>query len=291
MQRIFPILLFNLFTVTPVWAATLYDASLGTLPGAQSWVSFAETGSSITYENTATRITTTNSFGLRTGVSSELTAGGLFQHPLMPVFIRADGFEISFSLQILSEAHSATRDDNNDGLLDRAGFSVIALSQDLSGIEIAFFTDKIWVYEDDKKNPADKFTQAENVALDTTKFTDYKLVGSENGYTLFADGINILSGPWRTYHPSGVSPFTDPYDNPSFLFFGDNTQSASSDVLLGDISVVVGPFPEPEASLYPVPIPPKLLAIFFVATLFNAISTLSNQHYQRKCAHVQVEKT
>lgn len=275
MRRIILVLLCKVFSVSPVIAVTLYDASLGTVPAAQSWISFAETGSTIVYENSATRITTTNNFGLRSGVSSELTAGGLFQHPLMPILDRHNEFDVRFSLQILSETHNVNRDDNNDGLLDRAGFSVIILSQDLRGIEIGFFVDKIWAYEDDKTNAGDKFTQAESVLFDATQLTNYRLVGSAGGYTLYADGVNILSGPWRIYHPSGVSPFTDPYDNPSFLFFGDNTQSASSDVLLGTISVALGPFAEPVPSPYAVPVPPLALMMMLGGIMLSAVKKIS----------------
>ena len=267
----------SILSARSVLAVTLYDASLGTLPSEQSWVSFSNPGG-ITYQGTMTRMTTTPNYGDVGVVSTELTFGGLARHPLMPVLNIADGFEVSFSLQILSESHNMSRDDNNDGLLDRAGFSVLILSTDLRGIEIAFFIDKIWAYEDDKTNAGDKFTQAENAVFDTTKFVRYKLVGSEGGYSLFADGVNILSGHWRTYHPSGVDPFKNPYDNPSSLFFADNTQSAASDILLGDISVEIGPFPAPHL----VPIPISMLVILNGALLIIASRFLSQRGYREK---------
>jgi hypothetical protein len=39
----------------------------------------------------------------------------------------------------------------------------------------------------------------------------------------------------RNYNPSGLSLLVDPYNNPSFLFFGDDTTSADSHVALGRI--------------------------------------------------------
>jgi hypothetical protein len=263
MQRFLFLIIIQSLCAGSAAAINLYDASLGSVPSLQDWVSFNEPGSTITSTGTAASINTSSSFDLRAGVSSELTFGGLFEHPLMPVLDRHEGFYLEFSLQVLSETHNLNRDDNNDGLLDRAGFSVITLSQELLGVELAFFEDKIWAYEDGMDNAADQFTQAENIAFDTTVLTDYRLEGASDGYALFANDINILSGDWRNYNPSGVSALTNPYDNPSFLFLGDNTTSASAEVLIGDIDVVTGPFvAQPSPVPVPVPLPAPALMLF-----------------------------
>lgn len=276
MQRTLLFLILHLLAIAPVAAVVLYDATLGTLPSSQSWLYLRNpnVGATISHSGATTNLKSTGSFGISGGIFTELPLFGILQHPMMPVLDKADGFEVRFSLQVLTEAHSMGRDDNNDGLLDRAGFSIITLSEDLAGIEVAFFENKIWVYEDGQTNIADQFTQAESVPFDTTVFTNYKLVGSPGGYALFANGVNILSGTWRTYAPSGVSTNVDPYDNPSFLFLGDNTGSASSNVLVGDISVVVGPFENAEISPTQVPIPIGVLAILFCSVLVRAVKKL-----------------
>ena len=232
----------------------LYDGSLGTLPNAQSWLALGTGTFQVpTHTGQGTNIDTSADANAQFGYFSEDPLFGTAQHPLLPTLSRQDGFEVSFSLQIISEDH-ALRDDNGDGKYDRAGFSAIVISDDLFGLELGFFDDKVWAYEDGQTNPADLFTQAEGALIDTTQLIDYRLRGDTNGYTLFANEVNILSGDWRQYSASPLFP----YDNPSSLFFGDDTTSASSNVLLADIAVELGPFPEPT----PVPIPPAALMMF-----------------------------
>ena len=232
---------------------TLYDSTLGNTPDQQSWLGGGDGNFAVpVYNSSGTLLDTTADYDARFGYFSEDPLFGSGQHPQLPVLSRQLGFEVSFSLQVINESH-ALRDDNDDGKYDRAGFSLILISSDLAGIELGFFEDKIWAYEDGLTNSTNLFTQAESVALDTTQFNDYTLRGNEMGYSLFLDGSRVLSGDWRTYN----SNWTYPYDNPSSLFFGDNTKSASSQVVLGDISVETGPFPPPT----PVPLPPAAILI------------------------------
>lgn len=227
---------------------TLYDPSAGTLPGNQGWLPFVITPSTQTNNGTTLNLNTTANRGSQSGYFSESPTDGSLQHPLMPVLDRSTGYIVKWQLQVLSEGHN-TRDDNGDGLDDRAGFSVIAISEDLRGLEIGFFENRIWAYAGAGEGTNSRFTQAEGVDFDTTNsLTNYELSVNNNSYELFANGSSILSGNLRNYNPSGVNATLDPYDNPSFLFFGDDTGSADSNVLIGTIAVQT--VPEPSTLLF-----------------------------------------
>jgi hypothetical protein len=190
-------------------------------------------------------LNTTGNRSIASGYFSEDPFDGAPQHPQMPVLDRLSGYTISFQLQMISEGHN-TRDDNGDNKDDRAGFSVIAISQDLLGLELGFFEDRIWAYAAAGEGANSLFTQAEGVAFDTTSaLTDFNLAVEGDSYRLFAGGSEILTGSLRDYNPSGVNALINPYDNPSFLFFGDDTSSADSNVKLGTVSVTT--VPEPSA--------------------------------------------
>lgn len=216
----------------------LYDPSLGTLPGAQGWLTFLGGSTVEVHDGTHASLDTTAVRADQSGYFSESPLDGSFEHPLMPVLDRAVGFAIRFELQIVSEAHDV-RDDNGDGLDDRAGFSLIVISQDLMGLELGFFEDRIWAYDDASGGASELFTQAEGADFSTTALTTYELRIFGGSYALLANGSTLFGGLLRDYNPSGAFP--DPYDNPSFLFLGDDTTSAESNVRLGEVRVV----PEP----------------------------------------------
>ena len=218
-------------------AVLLYDASLGTFPGTQGWIGVIDTSTIQTHNGSATRLDSTTDRADQSGFFSEDPAFGLFQHPALPVMDRSAGYTIRFNLQVLSEGHDI-RDDNGDLLNDRAGFSMIAISEDLLGLELAFFEDRVWAYAAAGEGPNSLFTQAEGAAFDTTAgMVQFDFSVLNNGYSLNANGVPLLAGNLRNYNPSGLSSFVDPYNNPSFLFFGDDTTSADADVLLGDIEI------------------------------------------------------
>lgn len=138
---------------------------------------------------------------------------------------RAAGFSLLFELQVNSESHASN---------DRAGFSVILLSEDSFGIELGFWTNEIWA----QSGPT--FTHAEGASYDTTaaeRLYELQILGSD--YRLLADGTQILTGALRDYASFGV-----PYNLPRFVFLGDNTSSAGADVVLGDVTLLTD-VPEP----------------------------------------------
>lgn len=134
--------------------------------------------------------------------------GNLLAPP--PNLSRAPGFTIRFDVAVLEENHVSDH---------RAGFSVIAVTDDAAfAIELGLWTDEIWAQSDDPL-----FYHGEGVALDTTGRRTYAIFVRGDGYFLFADGKAILSGGLKNY-----SDFGWPYNEPNFLFFGDDTSSASA---------------------------------------------------------------
>jgi len=210
---------------SPLQAAVLYDGSLGTLPSSQGWLYLTDplfgAGSTRWMDAGAAALDTTPAMSDSAGYFSTF-------HPAMPILDRQQGVQVRFRVQIDEESH---------GSQDRAGFSLIALTDDVLGIELGFWEDLVWA----QSGPG--FTHAEETPLDTTSHLrqyDLNLFGS--GYSLWADGQPILAGPLRDYssHPHPV------YSLSNFLFVGDDTSSASAIFRLAAIEVLTGiAVPEP----------------------------------------------
>jgi len=206
---------------------TLYDGSLNTTPDNQGWLYITDPlpppfgpGSCATQSagGDVTHLDTNCSTGDSAGYFSKVPLQS--SHPLMPELDRAAGFTISFEVQIVSEFH------NND---DRAGFSVIVITHDLKGIELGFWTDEIWAQGD-----IPLFTHAEGGFFDTTSgMIDYRLAILGDDYYLSAGDVTIVNGQLRDY-----TSFGNPYDIGDFVFFGDDTSSASASINLASISHV-----------------------------------------------------
>lgn len=197
-----------------VQAQVLFDGTLG-LPATQGWTFFA-TGGSQSLNGGAVQWDTAaaNSFqgGYSLGVPTELK--------------RTNGFTLEFTLQVLTESHANT---------NRAGFSVILLAEDRSGIELGFWTNTIFAQAD-----APLFTHAEDSIFPTSAgFVTYALTLRATNYVLRADGTPILAGPIRNYE--AFSGFPDPYSTPNFLFFGDNTTSAGGGLALKRVVLITAP--------------------------------------------------
>ena len=153
------------------------------------------------------------------------------------------GYTVSFTVQVELEDHAGS-DKNNDGIEDRAGFSLIVLSSDKRGIELGFWKDRIWAQEGGTGSTL--FTQAEGAAFDTQSARiPYALAVQGDTYTLSSNGTPILSGNLRDY--TAFSGFPDPYETPNLIFLGDDTSSASANIQLAYVEV--GPIGSTEPSL------------------------------------------
>ncbi|HEY9908539.1 MAG TPA: FG-GAP-like repeat-containing protein, partial [Thermosynechococcaceae cyanobacterium] len=211
-----------------------------TSPGTQGWVAVIPPG--------ATETPGAGSVNLNTTANPSLYAGyGRTDIPLD----RATGYTINFSAQIPSSPTIASADKNGDGLPDRAGFSVIAVSSDLRAIELGFLATGIFAQEDGTRqsNPSQQasdpgsltstlFTQGESVNYATSTSTNYSLTVQGSTYTLAANGDVILTGNLRDYRATTTSfPTPNPYIVPNTIFFGDDTTSASASVNLGSVTI------------------------------------------------------
>jgi hypothetical protein len=197
--------------------STLYDGALGGTPDTQGllYQSFAVSATQ-TFSNGVTILDTTPR-------QSDL-AGYVGNPTSVPALDRTSGYTLTFGVQVVSEAHS-----NND----RAGFSIIALSQDKLGIELGFWSDHIWAQEGGTSN---LFTHAEDAPFTTTTgLISYTLAIHGGTYALSANGAPILNGNLRDY-TAFAGP---PYDIPNFIFLGDDTSSAKAKIKLAAFAATV----------------------------------------------------
>ena len=223
----------------------LYDATSGTIPAAQmmSFFDFPPGNILQTYENGSTTLDTTKS-------GNDTYAGwtsNVASTPGFPSLESAAGFQLDFTMQVESESHTSNH---------RAGFSIILLSENARGIELAFWENEIWAQNDDATGGL--FTHGESVSFPTTSgATNYQLIIISNAYTLTANGTPILNGPVRDY--SKFEGFPDPYQSLNFLFLGDDTTSAQARIRLSYLSVtgteLAAPTTDALPSNTPLPIP------------------------------------
>jgi len=113
----------------------LYDAASGTVPDTPllNFTDFPPGAAPPTYSNGVTVFDTTLS-------GRETYAGWTSNRaitPEFPVLDRIAGFQVDFTLQVEMESH---------GNHNRSGFSLIILSEDARGIELAFWENEIWVH-------------------------------------------------------------------------------------------------------------------------------------------------
>ncbi len=229
-------LAFAALLTLPAYCTTtvLYNDQLPSTPGSQGWLIYGDNGflsggtATQTLVAEGTRLVTDNA--VSAGYANRVPIFNTLVNPAFPVLNRAAGYSLTFELQVNSESHA-----NNN----RAGFSVILLSQDLFGIELGFWADEIWA----QSGPA--FTHGEGAAFDTTAAQRvYELQILGDNYALLADGNAVVNGSLRNY-----SSFGSPYNLPSFLFLGDDTSSAGADVVLGQVTLLTD-VPEPAGTAW-----------------------------------------
>jgi hypothetical protein len=192
---------------------TLYDGSAGTAPAAQGWASFT-LGSTETLGGGAVTLDSTAASALHAGY-------GL----IAPISLDGSvGFDYSFTVRVNSETHSSN---------DRAGFSVIVITSNLSGIELGFWQTDVWA-----QNVG--FTHGEDAAFNTTSgLIQYDLLVAGSSYSLYQSAAPLLSGSLRDYSASGA-----PYNLANSLFLGDDTTSAKGSFSLSAVGLSA---PEPGA--------------------------------------------
>jgi len=236
----------SLLLATPANATiiSLYDGA--GLPAAQPWLNYADnsvlSSGFVSQSSIAGGVRLLTDATVKAGYSNYTPAQTL-KNAAFPTLDRNNGFELSFRAALQGETHS-----NNN----RAGFSVTLLSSDLYGIELGFWSSQIWAQTD-----TPLFQHAESANVSTTAAENYQLRVLGNQYSLLQSGTTVLSGSLRNY--SAFSGPVNPYALNNFLFFGDNTSSASADLILGPVSL--------QTSLASVPEPDSLLFTTFAAAL------------------------
>jgi hypothetical protein len=224
-----PIALAALLALTVVSAratgTVLYDGSLGGTPDGQGWVLLMDPQDGIKSTQAArSGVTVLDSMADQNDkigyFGSSPRPDVSFRHPGLPPLDRNTGFAIRLDVRILDEVHR----------FDRAGFGIIAISQDLKGVELEFWQDEIWVQADEPL-----FTHGEGVKFDTASaIVPYELRVQGSEYRVSANGTEILVGPLRDY-----SSFGPPYSMPGFVFIGDDTTTAAARVEIARVEVSV----------------------------------------------------
>lgn len=243
----FAVLAAAVLTVATSQAAILYDASVNTTPDAQGWAFVTNplfgAQASQSVDNGVLALNTRPEISDQAGYFSKLPALS-FSHPNNPIMdLSASPFSIEFSMRQLAGSDAPDVDPLAAGQRNRGGFAVIAISEDLTGLELQFQTDGIVALDD--VNTA--FPVGEALNFDTTDAVhDYELILSTEGYRLLVDESLVLQGPLRDYW--GISPIASgfPYSSPSFFFFGDDTGrgEALTELTRFEVSAV----PEPAAA-------------------------------------------
>jgi hypothetical protein len=201
---------------------TLYDGSKGTTPDAQGFLYLTNPLVGASATQTASGGVTVLDTTPKASESAGYFSTG---NPLVGTLDRSSGFTVTFRLQLQSESHASN---------DRAGFSIIALGSDSKGVELGFWSNQVWAQHD-----SPLFTHGEGAAFDTTAaLTTYALTVQGNTYSLTADGAQVLSGAVRDY-----SAFGAPYTSKNFLFFGDDTSSASARTSIASVTLTTVPEP------------------------------------------------
>ncbi|WP_414543033.1 DUF4347 domain-containing protein [Nostoc sp. CCY0012] len=222
-------------------ANPLYNAGFGTAPSSQGWLSYNNLpGASQNSSVSGTILDTTANSNIYAGYSNYNLLGQMVNTDF-PALDREGGYSISFDLQLLQESRTNP---------NRAGFSIIAISSDgTRGIELGFqqidsSTGNIFAQGDGiTPNPGGQtngmFLAAENVSFNTNLSADYRLFVQGDTYQLFANDVEILTGPLRDYtswEPDQPG-IPDPYGIANFIFLGDDTTSAQASFNLGQVVV------------------------------------------------------
>lgn len=202
-------------------SAVLYDAAANTLPATQGWLSgglgpVTQSAAGGIYSFDSTALTST-----QWGHSQSLNGSPLDTN---------QGFDLSFSLRVVSEDHGTN--------LNRAGFSLLFTGQDPThSLELAFWTNRVWAYHYDAQLGS-PFVQGVGAAFDTTQWANYTLQVRQQSFTLLSGATTLMTGPLENYTAQGA-----PYNSTNFIFFGDDTSSARASVQL--TSIQLSPVPEP----------------------------------------------
>ncbi len=209
-------------------ATVLYDAGLGGLPTDQGYFGYLAThGTTPTNLGAEAQLDTLASPAEMAGWFTVVPIINTKINPAYPNLDRTLGFSVTVDAAVPTEVHASA---------DRAGFSLVLLSQDLWGIELGFWSDQVWAQNSG-------FTHGEGAPFDAATGGTLTVHIEQSQYRVLHAGSTLLSGALRLYDP--VHPV---YLTPNLLFLGDDTGSAAADLRLRRVELGLGPLqsvPEP----------------------------------------------
>lgn len=211
---------------------TLYNGSGN--PATQGELTFGNFGGTVTVTSGPVNVNTTGGFGNQNYAGYSNYTANISNFPSITPGSRVGsaytldptlGYTINFAVQILQETAANT---------NRAGFSIVAIGSNVapgvqSSIELAFQNGRIFA-----QNVGFTAGEASSFNPVGAGLVNYSLQVLGTTYTLSANGSTILSNQLRDY--TSWTGNINPYTTPNFLFFGDNTTSASANFNLGAIS-------------------------------------------------------
>ncbi|MEA5467090.1 calcium-binding protein [Leptothoe sp. PORK10 BA2] len=210
----------------------LYNGALNSTPAQQNWLAYSAVG--------GVQQTQQPGFtNLNTSLLGQPGGGGYSNHkPSAPTLVngafpelnRSTGYQLSLRLRLNSENHNGS-DRNGDGIADRAGLSLTAISSDRKGIELGFWTNEIWAQQGGSGSTLLTHSPTERAFLSTQTWTDYTVFVLGDRYYLSANGAVVLQGALKDYSAfnsaaSGL-PY-NPYTTANLFTLTDNSNSASS---------------------------------------------------------------
>ncbi len=138
------------------------------------------------------------------------------------------GYSVAFTLQIISETSNP----------NRAGFSLLVISSNQTGVELGFRTNQIFAQ-------SSSFLESNNSLLNTTTSRNYTLQVVNGQYTLLdgATPVGSLNNQslnnYSSFNPALSNPPLpfNPYTTSNLIFFGDNTDQGTANFTISNISV------------------------------------------------------
>ena len=205
----------------------LYDGTTPTVPDKQGWLAYGWVGGA--FQVVIPGASTLKTIGGVAGYSNHQPLQPRLVNSAFPSLVRDHSYRVSFQLALTSESHN-----NNN----RAGLSLTAIGQDLQGIELGFWSNRIWAQQGGTSSTLFTQNPNESVTFSTKTLVSYDLLVVNSSYYLTANNRLILQGSLQDYSAfvgNGL-PY-NPYRTPNFLFLGDNTTSADATVTLARMGV------------------------------------------------------
>lgn len=227
----------------------LYNGSVNSTPDKQNWLAYKEFGTQQTQKPGFTNLNASQ-FGQLGGggYSNYRSSSATLVNGAFPALNRSTGYQISLRLRLRlkGENHDGS-DRNKDGIADRAGLSLTAISSDRKGIELGFWKDEIWAQQGGNSSTLFIHSPTERAFLSTQSQSDnpkdwpnYQVLVLGDRYYLSANGAVVLEGALKDYSAfdaAGSGLPYNPYTTANLFALADNSNSASSNSDIARLAV------------------------------------------------------